>query len=55
MMPYMVHRAAGRKLTGTPVYFNGREYRRMHYSTGRTVVFAVIAHKGLGSFKATRV
>jgi hypothetical protein len=42
MMPYTVHRSASETWTATPVYYGGREYRRVRFANGVRVTWAVV-------------
>jgi hypothetical protein len=45
MKPYFVHRSAIGKWTAAPVHYNGREYRRIRFSNGVRVTWAVWQHR----------
>jgi len=53
MKPYTVHRSATEKWTSTPVHYAGREFRRVRFSNGVRVVWAVRQHKSASVMAAT--
>lgn len=45
MQPYTIYRSARETWTSTPVYFGGREFRRVRFSNGVRITWAVWARK----------
>lgn len=55
MQPFTIHRSATETWTSTPVHFGGREFRRVRFSNGVRVTFAVFEHKSPSVFAGVTI